>query len=131
MFLDASAVVAIIADEPQARALLSKIDLAESRFHTSPIAIWEATAALARIMRVSTEMVGPIVDRFHSELRATCLNITPEMAVLALNAFDRYGKPSGHPAGLNMGDCFSYAAAKTVAVPILYIGNDFSQTDIG
>ncbi len=131
MFLDASSVVAIIAEEPQANSLLAKIDLAQSRFYTSPIAIWEATAALARIMRVSTEMVSPIVDRFHSELRTTCLNITPEMAASALMAFDRYGKPSGHRAALNMGDCFTYAAAKAAAVPILYIGNDFSQTDMG
>ena len=130
MFLDASAVVAIIANETQAAGVLAKIDLAETPFHTSPIAQWEATAALARIMRVPTYKVRPIVDRFHAELRAACLNITPEMAAIALDAFDRFGKPSGHPADLNMGDCFTYAAAKIAAVPILYIGNDFSQTDM-
>ncbi len=46
-------------------------------------------------------------------------------------AFVRYGKGSGHPARLNLGDCFSYALAKKGGVPLLYKGNDFTQTDLG
>ena len=49
---------------------------------------------------------------------------------LALGAFDRFGKGSGHPARLNLGDCFAYAMAKQHGVPLLYKGDDFSQTDL-
>jgi ribonuclease VapC len=45
-------------------------------------------------------------------------------------ARDRYGKGTGHPARLNLGDCVSYAMAKKAGVPLLYKGNDFAQTDL-
>ena len=48
----------------------------------------------------------------------------------AWKAFIAFGKGSGHPAGLNFGDVFSYALAKVRRVPLLFKGNDFSQTDI-
>src|SRR5437868_4142085 len=55
--------------------------------------------------------------------------ITDEVGRAALDAFERYGKGRGHPAQLNMGDCFAYGAARTMAVPLLYKGNDFAETD--
>ena len=48
----------------------------------------------------------------------------------ALDAFSRYGKGRGHPAQLNMGDCFAYAVAKTYRTALLFKGDDFSKTDI-
>jgi ribonuclease VapC len=48
----------------------------------------------------------------------------------ALDAFARYGKGQGHPAQLNMGDCFAYSAAKNRGASLLFKGNDFSKTDI-
>jgi ribonuclease VapC len=51
------------------------------------------------------------------------------MALTAIDAFDRYGK-GRHPAGLNFGDCCSYALAKTRRIPLLYKGDDFALTDI-
>jgi ribonuclease VapC len=130
MFIDASAVVAIIANEPAANDLTAKIEAATSSFYTSPLAVWESVAALARIMKVDVKRVQPIVDAFHEALGATSVDITHQIALVALEAFSRYGKGSGHAAGLNMGDCFSYAAAKACKVPLLYIGNDFGQTDM-
>ena len=56
--------------------------------------------------------------------------IQPETAHLALEAFDRYGKGRGHPARLNLGDCFMYAQAKAGGGSLLYKGDDFSKTDI-
>ncbi len=53
----------------------------------------------------------------------------PEHLDLAIDAFRRYGK-GRHPAGLNFGDCFSYALAKATGEPLLFKGDDFSQTDI-
>jgi ribonuclease VapC len=49
---------------------------------------------------------------------------------LALSGSATYGKAVGHPADLNLGDCFAYACAKALNVPLLYKGNDFSQTDL-
>lgn len=63
----------------------------------------------------------------------------PNFELVALNrdhlnesrlAFDRYGKGQGHPAQLNFGDCISYAVAKVARIPLLFVGDDFSQTDI-
>ncbi len=54
---------------------------------------------------------------------------SPEIGRAAMDAFDRYGR-GRHPARLNIGDCFAYACARTLAVPLLFKGADFSQTDI-
>lgn len=53
-----------------------------------------------------------------------------QQATLAAEAFLRFGK-GRHPAGLNLGDCFSYALAKSLNAPLLYKGEDFGRTDIG
>lgn len=57
--------------------------------------------------------------------------ITTDDAGRALDAFARYGKGTGHPARLNMGDCFAYAVARNHGVPLLYKGEDFALTDLG
>ena len=57
-------------------------------------------------------------------------SIQPETAHVALEAFARYGKGRGHPARLNLGDCFAYAQAKVGGASLLYKGEDFSKTDI-
>ena len=56
--------------------------------------------------------------------------VTEEHAYLALDAYDRFGKGTGHPAGLNYGDCFSYALAKQTGEPLLFKGADFTHTDL-
>lgn len=66
------------------------------------------------------------MEAMHIQLIA----IQPDMGLEALKAFARYGKGQGHPAQLNMGDCFAYAVAKTHNVPLLFTGNDFPHTDI-
>ena len=70
---------------------------------------------------------------FDEMLRLFSLRIEPvteAQAHLAIEAFDRFGKGTGHPAGLNYGDCFSYALARFFAEPLLFKGGDFSRTDI-
>ena len=56
--------------------------------------------------------------------------VTVEQARIARQAYRDYGKGSGHPAGLNFGDCFSYALAREKREPILFKGEDFSKTDL-
>lgn len=71
-------------------------------------------------------LVDEILDRFNIRVEP----VTREQISLARVAFHRFGKGSGHPARLNYGDCFAYALAKQTKEPLLFVGNDFSQTDI-
>ncbi len=56
--------------------------------------------------------------------------VTAEHAGIARQAYRDFGKDSGHPAGLNFGDCFAYALARTAGEPLLFKGNDFALTDL-
>ena len=56
--------------------------------------------------------------------------VTPQQADIARAAYRDFGKGSGHPAGLNFGDCFAYALAKSMREPLLFKGDDFSHTDV-
>ena len=67
--------------------------------------------------------------RFIVELDGQAIPITPEIGRMAVETFARYGR-GNHPARLNMGDRFAYACARSLGVPLLCKGGDFSQTDI-
>lgn len=128
MFVDASALAAILLTEPDARDIARRLDTAPTRL-ISPLAVWETAVAVARELRMeirpATEQVEEFLERFDIELVA----VPPEAAAIALGAFDRYGK-GRHPAKLNFGDCFAYACAKVLKQPLLFKGDDFTQTDI-
>jgi ribonuclease VapC len=128
MFLDASAMTAVIVREDDGPALAARLAQAGS-VHTSPIAIYEAVLAVARIRNTSAAGAQRIVDRFLSVARAEIVPITAEIGRGAVEAFERYGR-GRHAARLNMGDCFAYACARSLDVPLLFKGDDFSQTDI-
>jgi ribonuclease VapC len=72
---------------------------------------------------------GPF-DAFVEDLDAQEVAITPEIGRRALDAGATYGKAVGHPAELNFGDCFAYACAKQLGVPLIYKGDDFAHTDL-
>jgi ribonuclease VapC len=127
--LDASAIVAIIIGEPERDALTEALERA-SEITTSPVAVYEATLGLVRILKRSVEDAEADVMEFLRQARAVIQPIQPETAHLALEAFARYGKGRGHPARLNLGDCFIYAQAKVGGASLLYKGDDFSKTDI-
>lgn len=129
MFVDASAILAILNRETEAAAFADVLDRSPSRI-TSPIAMYEATLGLCRAAHVSVEEAAADVAEFLQMAAIDCIAITQEDARAALVAFARYGKGRGHPARLNMGDCFAYAAARTRGMPLLYKGNDFTRTDI-
>ena len=57
-------------------------------------------------------------------------SVTEAQARIAREAYRDYGKGSGHPAQLNLGDCFAYALARATGEPLLFIGRDFGHTDI-
>jgi ribonuclease VapC len=128
MFVDASAFVAILASEDGADALLARLQQADARY-TSPMAIWETSLALGRERRVAPTDALKLVTDFLKLLSISVEPIGQGAGELAVVAHQRFGK-GRHPAGLNFGDCFAYASARQLNMPLLYKGNDFSQTDI-
>jgi ribonuclease VapC len=128
MFVDASALVAIIAGEHDGPALVERLDTAGRRY-TSPIAIYEATLGLLRIRRTTIRAITALLDDFMTRSRIEAISISPEIGRIAIETFARFGR-SNHPAQLNMGDCFAYACARSLGAPLLCKGSDFSQTDI-
>ena len=130
MFVDASAIVAILTDEPEADGLTN--DLAEARSPiTSAVAIFEAALGLCRKRHAVVTEARRDVMEFLDISRVRAVTITATEADAARDAFDRYGKGRGHRAQLNLADCFAYAVAKTHQTSILFKGDDFNKTDIG
>lgn len=128
MIVDASAIVALSLFEPDWEGLAARLDGA-ARPSTHPISIFEASLAIRRMKEVSTTRAFGATQEFLARAEVDVLSIGPAEAAAALDAFDRYGR-GRHPAKLNMGDCFSYACARLRGMPLLYVGNDFSQTDL-
>lgn len=128
MFVDASAIIAILANEPERNFLRDKLNAADQVF-VSPLAVYEASLGFARILdgNISTSSAG--VRDFLAATKALVIPIDDEIGEKALAAFDRFGK-GRHKAALNMGDCFAYACAKVHRVPLLFKGDDFIHTDI-
>jgi len=130
MFVDSSAIVAILTAEEDADRLADRIDAAEAPV-TSAIAIFEAALGICRKRHATVEEARDDVRAFLEAAGIEIVGIADDEAEAALLAFSRYGKGRGHPAQLNLGDCFAYAVARTRDIPLLYKGNDFSHTDIG
>ena len=129
MFVDASALVAILLAEHEANGFNARI-LDADRVLTSPLAIFETTLALRNNRGVTLANAESDADALIRALAIEVIDITPEIGRLAIEARARYGKGTRHPARLNLGDCFSYACAKAHAVPLLYKGDDFVHTDL-
>jgi ribonuclease VapC len=70
------------------------------------------------------------LDQLLDSLRITIEPVTAHQATLARQAYRDFGKGSGHKASLNFGDCFTYALAKETGEAVLFVGDDFSQTDL-
>ncbi|MFO1032622.1 MAG: type II toxin-antitoxin system VapC family toxin [Hyphomicrobiales bacterium] len=129
MFIDASAIVAIIAREPDHEDLEQRLKRHRRRA-ISAIAAYEATLALARLRNLTLSEAQDIVLQFKNLYAISETPIEFRLAATALDAFNRFGKGRGHKAALNLGDCFSYACARQLKVPLLFKGGDFVHTDI-
>jgi ribonuclease VapC len=128
MFVDASAMVAMLTDEVDGDALADCLAAASLR-HTSAIAVFETVAAIARKRSYSIDEARDFVSRF---LAISNIRLTPigeAESEGALLAFERFGK-GRHPASLNLGDCFAYGCTKALDTDLLFKGDDFSRTDI-
>lgn len=126
MIVDSSALIAIIKDEPEsARCKLALI--ATSSVRLSAANLVEAYMVVDR----SDNPRAP--DEFEFlllEFAVVIEPVTEAQAYIARDAFVRFGR-GRHPAKLNYGDCFAYALARETGEPLLFVGNDFGQTDIG
>lgn len=129
MFLETSAIVEYFIVGPEYDRVAQALASIQTKFYVSPTNIFEAATVLASKRRVEVHEATALVDEFLIELNAEIIPVTREIAMVALDAFARYGK-GRHPAKLNFGDCFSYAGAKAAGVGLLYVGADFAQTDL-
>ena len=125
MVLDTSALIAILADEPEAPAMEAAIALDPVRLLSAASLVEASIVIEARYGGAG----GRELDLLISKARVELVAVDSEQAELARDAHRRYGRGK-HPAGLNYGDCFSYALAAFRDEPLLFKGGDFSKTDI-
>ncbi len=125
ILLDTSAVVAILTRESAAPLLLAKLLASPLRLLPTPCAA-EAFIVLHGKMLQNPE---PFLTGFLQEFDVQLVAFDPHHLVWFHHAFTRYGK-GRHPAALNLGDCFTYAIAKATGLPLLFVGEDFSKTDL-
>lgn len=126
MILDASAIIAILRDEPEAKAYAIAIESADKR-RLSAANFVEA----AIVIDGSRDPIASRrLDELLNEAAIIIEPVTETQARIAREAFRDFGKGSGHPAKLNFGDCFAYALARTAGEPLLFKGDDFSHTDV-
>jgi len=120
--VDTSALVAILLDEPEAESCIAVLG-AEDDLVISAATVAEALIVAARCN------VGEEMSRLIDGLGFEITPVTPASARRVAQAYERWGKGL-HPAALNFGDCFAYEAAKAHSRRLLYVGNDFAQTDV-
>lgn len=125
MIIDTSAMVAILYGEPEAEAFAQLIhDASECRI---------SVANYVELSMVIENQLGPQgarqAEAFFRRAGVTVEPVTVEHGELARQGFLDFGK-GRHRAGLNFGDCFSYALAKATGEPLLFKGQDFGHTDI-
>jgi ribonuclease VapC len=126
MIIDASAIIAILREEPEARSCAEAIASASSR-RISAVNYVEAAVV---IDGSRNPIASRRFDELFREAQLIVEPVTEDQARIAREAYRDFGKGSGHPAGLNFGDCFAYALAKASGEPTLFKGEDFKHTDL-
>jgi ribonuclease VapC len=124
--IDPSAIVAMIEGKPGNQELLSRC-MSSDRIQLSAAGFLEAAIVLDN-RNAATSLTE--LDELLDNLGVTIVPVTPAQARIARRAHREYGRGSGHPARLNLGDCFSYALSKDTGEPLLFKGDDFSRTDV-
>jgi ribonuclease VapC len=125
MVIDTSAVLAILQDEPERRRFAESIEAADTTRMSA--ATWVESSIVVEARYGSDGLRH--FDRLMERIAVEIVPVDLEQARTAREAFRRFGR-GRHPAGLNLGDCFSYALARMLGEPLLFKGTDFSQTDL-
>ena len=125
MVIDSSALIAIMLNEPERQPFLEAILASPTRLIGPPTIMESGVVVLSRMGQRGLQTLRD----FCREASIETVAFAPVHVNLALDAFRRFGK-GRDPAALNLGDCFSHATAKEAGEPLLFKGNDFTQTDI-
>jgi ribonuclease VapC len=120
-----SAAVAVILGEPGSAELAAHLEDALARLMSAAIRVELGIVIEARLWPVGQD----VVDRFLRDAKIDIVPVDTDLAARAMSGWRRYGK-GRHPAGLNFGDCFTYALAERTGHPVLCTGDDFVATDI-
>ncbi|MGH6672997.1 MAG: type II toxin-antitoxin system VapC family toxin [Xanthobacteraceae bacterium] len=129
IFVDTSAIVAMIAGEPDGLILADKLQQAGDNI-TAGHVILESAMRLSSLFDFSPTTADSLIVDLPRKTSTGVVPITEETAHAAVAAFERYGKGRKSRAGLNFGDCLSYACAKVHGARLLFKGGDFIHTDI-
>jgi ribonuclease VapC len=125
VILDSSAVIAILLKQPGYERLRDRLAAAEWAGIGTPTVVESSLVLCARLGRVGKTLLA----RFLEEAEIQIVAFTAEHWTVAADAFIHYGK-GRHRAGLNFGDCMTYAVAKLAGEPLLCLGDDFPATDL-
>jgi ribonuclease VapC len=125
VILDTSAIVAVLTEEPDAPRILAALASADDVGIGAPTVVETGIVLTARLGAVGRSLLS----RFLEESEAEVLAFTPEHWSRGVDAFSRFGK-GRHRAGLNFGDCLTYAIAAVARRPLLCVGQDFAETDL-
>ena len=125
MVVDTSALLAILQDEPERRSFNEALEAADARLISVVTLVETSILIESRYGAEGLRDLDLLLERAGIEL----VPVDVEQARIARGAWSRFGK-GRHPAGLNFGDCFSYALARVLGEPLLYKGDDFSRTDV-
>ena len=129
MFVDASALIAMLTDEDEARIFAARLQASAKRL-TAPSAVLEAVVALATALDLPLDEAEGAVKRFLELMGIQTVAMPVQALPLAVAALARYGRSDARPAGLETADALAYAAARYYRVPLLYKGGRFAATDI-
>ena len=127
MIVDTSAVIAVLKEETDASRFLRAL-IASNRPKRMSAANYLETAIVVDVNR--NPLLSRRLDGLMVQTDMIVEPVTREQAEIARAAYRDFGRGSGHPAGLNFGDCFAYALAKAMREPLLFKGDDFSHTDV-
>jgi ribonuclease VapC len=136
--IDASAIIAVLAEESKGPEVVQTLKDHGGPFAVPPMTIFESTLGLARARTgreraVTAEEIATAlaaVIKFCEALQAEEPAESPYLARKAVEAAARFGKVVGHKADLNFGDCFAYAHAQARSEALLFVGDDFTHTDV-
>ncbi len=120
-------VAVLCREEPMLR--IAKVIDSGAVLFTSPLAMFEATLAIVHRKDCPPQKSALDVSALVSQANMAIVDIEPDMFEIAVSAFERFGK-GHHKAKLNLGDCFAYAVAKSRNASILFVGDDFTHTDL-
>lgn len=125
MIIDSSAVVAVLKREPLQDEMVTKLANAEVIAIGAPTLFETDMVTIGALGGRGRALIAQFLESFEVEV----IPFGDTHWQVAAEAFTRYGK-GRHPAALNYGDCMTYATARIAGKPLLFIGNDFAQTDI-